>query len=260
MEKLKIFLLAVSVLALSSFQGYGWGRTGHDAVTAIAERHLTRKAKAAVEDILDGKSIIYYSKWMDDVRRTPEYGYTTNWHVGHVDEDFHAVVAEKHGKYNGDCLWGLRKIMPVLENYKEYDDSTVQVNLKFLIHLIGDMHCPSHVYYADLEEFDVLLGARRLSYHALWDSGLIDSVHGWSYSEYADMLDRAGKKEMEAVCQGSFEDWLEESARTCRCIYDWAGPGQKIDQDFKNKAIVLAEHQIMIAGYRLASVLNSLFD
>ena len=55
MEKLKIFLLAVSVLALSSFQGYGWGRTGHDAVTAIAERHLTRKAKAAVEDILDGK-------------------------------------------------------------------------------------------------------------------------------------------------------------------------------------------------------------
>ena len=43
-------------------------------------------------------------------------------------------------------------------------------------------------------------------------------------------------------------------------IYDWAGPDQVIDQDFKNRAVILAERQIEIAGYRLAYILNSLFD
>ena len=191
MKKILLPVFVMFFMSLSLADSFGWGRTGHDAVAAIAERHLTGKARATVEAILDGKSIVYWSNWMDNVRRTPEYGYTTNWHVSHVDSGFKAVIAEKHGKYNGDCLWGLEKIMPVLEDYKAYDDSTVQVNLKFLIHLIGDMHCPVHVYYEDKQDFNVVLGSRKTSYHALWDSGLINSVHNWSYSEYADMLDRA---------------------------------------------------------------------
>ena len=260
MKKILLPVFVMFFMSLSLADSFGWGRTGHDAVAAIAERHLTGKARATVEAILDGKSIVYWSNWMDNVRRTPEYGYTTSWHVSHVDSGFKAVIAEKHGKYNGDCLWGLEKIMPVLEDYKAYDDSTVQVNLKFLIHLIGDMHCPVHVYYEDKQDFNVVLGSRKTSYHALWDSGLINSVHNWSYSEYADMLDRADRKEIARICRGSLVDWVEECARDCRVIYDWAGPDQVIDQDFKNRAVILAERQIEIAGYRLAYILNSLFD
>lgn len=260
MKNLTITVLALLSVILVPLESYGWGRTGHDVVAAIAERHLTDRAKKKIESILGGKSIIYYTKWMDEVRHTPEYGYTTNWHVSHVDEDFRPVIAEKHGKYNGDALWGLRKVMPVLENYREYDDSTVLVNLKFLLHLIGDMHCPVHIYYQDYNTFYVTIDGERVSYHKLWDGSLLDSVHGWSYSEYADMLDRCSAAQIKDFCKGTFDEWVEDSARRCRVIYSWAGPETKIDQDFKNEAIQLAETQLVMAGYRLAHVLNSLFD
>lgn len=262
--KRSIFIISVSVLMVAA-PSYlmGWGRTGHDVVAAIAERHLTDKAKAEIKEILDGKSIIYYTKWMDEVRNTPEYRHTTNWHVSHVDADFTPVIAETHGKYKGDALWGLNNyVLPVLEDYKSYDDSTRATNLKFLIHLIGDMHCPAHIYYNDYRNFYVSIDGKRVSHHKLWDENLIDLVHGWSYSEYADMLDTMDEKEIKEICKGKPEEWVKESAERCRIIYTWIEPElekNEISQDYKNKAIKLAEYQLVIAGYRLASVLNVLF-
>lgn len=252
--------LAAVVFCFYASPALGWGRTGHDAITYIAECHLTPRAKKNIEKILDGKSIVYYAKWMDEIRATPEYSYTTNWHVGHVDRNLKAVVAEKHGKYNGDCILGLEKVMPILENYRNYDDSTVAVNLKFLIHLIPDMHCPVHVYYEGQESFSVYFNGAKCGYHKLWDSELIDSVHGWSYSEYGRELDRASAQEIKEYCNGTFIDWLEDNAVRCKVIYEWGSADAELGQDFKNEAVRLAEEQIMIGGYRLAHVLNSLFD
>ena len=52
---------------------WSFGRVGHDAVAYIAECNLTPTAKATVEKYLDGKSIVYYASWMDNIRLTPEY-------------------------------------------------------------------------------------------------------------------------------------------------------------------------------------------
>ncbi len=259
---MKKFIIIFAVLALmsSSVDMRGWGRTGHDAVASIADRHLTKKARKEIEKILGGKSIIYYTKWADEVRKTPEYLYTDQWHVNYLDANGKIVVAEKHGKKNGDGVYGLRNfILPVLENREAYDDSTVCVNLKLLIHFIGDMHCPVHIKFAGIKEGKVIIDGKRMPHHTLWDSGLLDSVHGWSYTEYADMLSRAGRKEIKAICEGTYEEWVEESGRRCKEIHSWVEPEFEVTQDYKNKAILLAERQLEIAGYRLAYVLNKLF-
>jgi hypothetical protein len=44
----------------SSLPSFGWGQQGHDVVAAIAENNLSKKAKKALNEILEGKSIVYY--------------------------------------------------------------------------------------------------------------------------------------------------------------------------------------------------------
>ena len=51
----------VLICTLGALSAFGWGRVGHDAVSYIAECHLTPTAKANIEKYLDGESIVYDS-------------------------------------------------------------------------------------------------------------------------------------------------------------------------------------------------------
>lgn len=79
-------LLAVLLLLLN-VPAFGWGREGHETITRIAERHLTPKAQRNIARYLDGHTITYYAKWMDEYRSTREYSYTDGWHVAPVNSD-----------------------------------------------------------------------------------------------------------------------------------------------------------------------------
>ena len=98
-----------AALLLSSISAFGWGPKGHDVVAAIAEQHLTKKAKKAIDKILDGKSIVYYSSWMDNIQNSPywEYGYnkTKTWHYANVDEGLTYQTMTKNP--DGDVVNGL---------------------------------------------------------------------------------------------------------------------------------------------------------
>lgn len=59
---------------------------------------------------------------------------------------------------------------------------------------------------------------------------------------------------------GDAVEWFEESARRCREIYDWVQPGDELGQEFYNAHAPFAEYQLVLSGYRLAKVLNALFD
>ena len=95
MKKIPIILLFIFCF---SHCGWAWSRTGHDAIAYIAECNLTPKAKKTIEKYLDGKSIVYYASWMDEYRKTPEYGNTTNWHLTAVDEQFNCAEVMPNGK------------------------------------------------------------------------------------------------------------------------------------------------------------------
>ena len=125
------------------------------------------------------------------------------------------------------------------------------------------MHCPVHVKYPWYKNFKFDLNGRPSEFHSFWDSGVLDLNHRWGNVEYRHQLDRLTKKEIRAVTAGTPRDWLEESARDCRVIYEWTTPGQKFTKtearDLLNTVHPFAEEQILKAGYRLAAVLNQLF-
>ena len=67
------------------------------------------------------------------------------------------------------------------------------------------------------------------------------------------------EEQQRAAIAGDIYDWGRESAANSKCIYD-VKPGDKLGHDFILKYKPLAEEQLAKAGYRLAKVLNDIFD
>ena len=234
-----------------------------ETIAKIAERNLTKKAKKRIEKYLGGHSIVYFAKWMDEYRHTPEYKFTNNWHTAPVNAELRyedSMLAK-----NGNAIYGLEQAIENLKNYRSLTDSAVEVNLKYIIHLVGDMHCPAHIKYTTHDmKYDVLFEDKyhkphKFPIHSVWDNEIITTTRIWSVSEWADELDRLPKAERQAVAAGTPRDWLHDNAVVCEAQFEWAKPGQRLGQDFLNEALPLIERQIRNAGYRLARVLNELF-
>ncbi len=133
---------------------FGWGREGHETIAKIAERNLTKKAKKRIENT-SGALDRLLRQWMDEYRHTPEYKFTNNWHTAPVNAELRyedSMLAK-----NGNAIYGLEQAIENLKNYRSLTDSAVEVNLKYIIHLVGDMHCPAHIKYTTHDmKYDVL--------------------------------------------------------------------------------------------------------
>lgn len=253
----KSAILLIAMLIGISQSAFSWGKMGHDAVAYIAECNLTKKAKKNIEKYLGGHSIVYYASWMDRYRETPQYKHTTGWHGAAVDENFYYTDAV--AKPTGDVISGLEGAIKNLENYKNLDDSTVAVNLKYVIHLVGDMHCPVHVKYPKIKGYNITVNGKEYSYHSVWDTYVLELNHRWGYVEWQHQIDRCTKKEKKNLAAGTPREWFHENAVSSRMIYDMAPKNSIQGWDFLNAAHPYAESQIQKAGYRLAKVLNDIF-
>lgn len=243
---MKKFILIMMAGLLMSGSAFGWGREGHETIAKIADNNLKPSARKVIEKYLGDHSIVYYAKW----------------HVARVDEDL------KYSPYpeEGDAISGINDAIEILKDYKNLPDSTVAVNIKYLLHLVGDMHCPAHVYYLGRnQDYKVKFGGgyikpvKEMKIHTVWDEAAIQSSRIWSVSEWAEELDRKSAKEIKTIVAGTPQDWPEDNARRCIVQFEMSSPGENVAQDFVNEALPLIETQILYVGYRLAEVLNSIF-
>ena len=253
-------LLLAAALVLCCNSAFGWGKMGHDAIAYIAECHLTPKAKKTIERYLN-TSIVHYASWMDAYRFEEPYAHTSLWHTAWVDENNNYDPTRKA---DGNAIKGIEDTMELLRDYKSLNDSTVVVSIKYLVHLVGDMHCPTHVKYPGIKGFNIYVDGRKLNYHGVWDSYVLDCNVRWSAIEFQHILDRCSKREIREITAGTVRDWFRDCAVYCRQIYDLAQPEQHFKspdvwEDFLNPALPIAERQILYAGYRLAALLNELF-
>ena len=260
MKKKLIFL--VSLLALSSLTAFAFGARGHSTVASLADENLSGSVRKKIEHYL-GRSMAFYASWMDQYREDPVYKHTTHWHTFPVDGNLNYSDDLLKAK-RGNAVWALENAIKVLKDYKNYDDSTVTVNLKYVIHLVGDLHCPSHVKYRDVEMgFKVIpyKGSKEsVSYHSVWDAEVIDRYcQAFSPQELARDFNRLSRKEIKEIQKGSVRDWAHENAVNCRQIYDMAHEGDVLFKPFYNPAWPLVQSQITKAGYRLAGILNECF-
>ena len=269
MKRLAITLIGI-IMLMDFTSAYAWGPKGHDVVAAIAEQHLTPKARRKINKLLEGKSIVYYSSWMDNIQNSPywEYGYnkTKTWHYANVGKGLTYETMPKNE--NGDVVNGLEMLTKEMtENYRELTDSMKVDYLKMIVHMVGDLHCPMHAGRRSDRGGNgtpVKWFGKKTNLHSVWDSRLIESARRWSYSEWVEHLDRTDREFKKNVMCGTYEEWFNETVSHAAEIYEYIentdGKMPSLSYRYVFDFAPLAEQQMLIGGYRLAYVLNSIFS
>lgn len=257
---MKRITLSVSTAILCVLFAGAWGQKGHDTTAFIAEQHLTAATRDSVLNLLDGKSPVYWSNWLDNASHTPAYAYTKTWHYKNIDK---GVPYEKAAKNtNGDVVTAIHQQIEILKDRTQSREKR-QLALKILVHLLGDLHQPMHLGHAsDLggNHVDVKYFQRKTNLHSVWDSSLPESAHKWSYSEWQNQLDRLSETEEAEIISGSIDDWARQTFDICTEVYEETPSNTVISYDYIANWTPVIEQQFMRGGLRLAYILNEIFD
>lgn len=253
-------IIALAFCALCCVSAFGWGARGHSTITCIADNHLTAHTRKACEQYL-GRSISFFASWPDQWREDPSYAFSNKAHTFPIGADFKYAPVDG----NIDAIKLLDEAIAVVKDRRNQTDSAVAVNLKFIIHMVGDMHCPSHSKYTTInvgfKVYPYKGEKEKVSYHNVWDDQIVSRYcQCFSPAELAEDLDRLSRKEVKALQEGWLIDWANESAELNRCIYDMAGPGDTVYKPFYNAAWPIVQDRMTRAGIRLAKVLNDCFS
>jgi hypothetical protein len=255
---LLIIITLLFTLVLTS-----WGPTGHEAIALIAENHLTPEAKQAVKNILGRETLADVSNYADEIRSDPEYKYTGAWHYVNVPPGYnYQQFSNAVMTMRGDNVY--KEVLKFELDLRDPDKSKTQkaMALKFLVHLIGDLHQPMHVSNAaDKGGNDIAIkfnGAYG-NLHQLWDSGLIDR-QGLTYKQMAAGYDNATPAEIKRWQSEDLMVWLWESYQISSILYQEAAKDPNFDDGYYKAHLPVLEKRIEKAGIRLAGVLNAIFD
>ena len=242
-----------------------WDNRGHSTIAYIAERHLTPRAKANIESYIGGRSIVYYAAWMDFNRSTPPFDVTRDWHVDYWTD---AHRTDENGNPQPPCsVSQIKRIVSEMGDFRTLSDSLVNVNIKFLVHLVGDMHCPVHTKYSvnepNLKQRSVKMKGKKMGFHAFWDASVGYYNKGLKCDQIAEKYDTLCDAEIAAICEGNANDWAAVNAVEMREIYTLLPMHSEVTEVSEQNHARMKEitmQQALRGGYRLAKVLNEIFS
>lgn len=260
---MKYFSSAFVLLAgIYSNTVWGWGQTGHRITGQIAEQWLSPEAKIAIGHILGPESLAEASTYPDDMRSAPgEFWQKTA-------NPYHFVTLADGQHYHdtdcppdGDSVSALKHFTRVLQR----EDSTIadrQLALRFIVHLIGDLHQPLHVSSAKVKDkggnaVPVTFFKRQTNLHKIWDSDLIDQQQ-LSFSEYASWLNAKITREQNGNwSSGDYQQWITESAGLRDGVYPLS---PELGWDYLYQHNPTVKLRLQQAGVRIAAYLNRVFS
>ncbi len=235
-----------------------WGPTGHRAVGEIAEQYLTKKAHKKIQNLLDGQSLALVSTYGDEIKSDDRYKKFSAWHYVNFPFDSKYENSEKNPQ--GDIIQGIAHCIKVLEDENSSVEDQV-FYLKFLVHLMGDLHQPLHVGKAEDKggnDFQVRWHNKGSNLHRVWDSDMINSW-GMSYTELAINSPRLSKDDLKLINRGNVLDWTYESQKLAKEVYQSAKIGEKLGYRYSYQYVGVVRIQLQKAGIRLAKVLNNIY-
>ena len=234
---------------------FGWGNTGHRIVGKVAETYLTKNAKVQIKKLMGHHDLSRMSNWADEIKSDPNWKHANDWHWCTVPDE----EEYEKGKHQGLAVEKVKEFTSTLKNKKTSKEEK-QIALKFLVHLIGDLHQPLHVGNGeDRGGNSVRLKwfGESTNLHSVWDSKLIE-YQKLSYSEYANYLlldeDRGKIRQWQA---DSLLTYIHESRDLRRQCYDYEKDNLKWEYFYANKGLL--EQRLLQAGVRLSGELNRIF-
>jgi hypothetical protein len=263
--------IALAATTLLPTPAWAWGAQGHRLVARIAETHLDPQAAIEINRLLATEADATLSSiapWADELRqKDPDLGRrSASWHYVNMAEDGCIYEPPKHCP-SGDCVVEALKQQSTLLANADLPDAERLQALKFVVHLVGDIHQPMHAGYGHDKggnDFQLQYNGRSTNLHSLWDSGILNTrklgddayLRRLRPSLWQRLFGNASRNK---DLQPNAIAWAKES---CRIAIDTGTYPEKntIDSTYANKYRPVAEAQLRLAGERLASLLNLLLS
>lgn len=251
----KAFLIIAIVCVSNSL--FAWGKTGHRVVGNVAYQHLTPKAKKNIQMVLKHEHLNMIGNYMDFIRSDKKNDFMYSWHYCTVPDGkaYHEVGAPEEG----DAVVTIERLIAELKSKKFTYESELE-NLKYLVHVVADVHQPLHVGNGvDRGGNDVKVEFmwEKSNLHRVWDSGLID-YQQLSFSEYTQWINHTSKDEVEQWQGEGIKVWIEEAVSYRDGIYDIPDDG-KLSWVYNYNHIATVNERLLKAGVRLAGILNEIY-
>lgn len=259
MHRLKPGRLAATA-AFSSFcllaaaqPAMAWGRTGHAIIANIAEAQLTASALKHARALLamDGAShLADIASWADENKGlpgSPEHGVRL-----HFDAPVNTNNCHSHFCVTGGITFYEHQLAdPSLPATQR------ETALKYVVHLIGDVHQPLHCVVTGFSRTPVIFEGRQQTLHKVWDDGIIKE-HGGDASQIAQSLLR---EHANVPLGGTPTDWAVESRDTAqqeifKDVLAGSSTSVVLPPDYAEKHWPTAARRLIQAGDRLALYLN----
>ena len=257
------------------------GKIGHRVTGQITSNHLTPKAKQQVAKLLQGQTLAQVSNWADHMRSNPHYFWqklSPSWHYVSIPDNLSYDKSRKNPK--GDVYQAIASLSllladkpvpdgPIKQGLVDYfgdlNDKSKQEDikrfaLKFLMHLVGDVHQPLHVgYKKDLggNKIQVEWFYKKTNLHRVWDTDLIN-YQELSYTEMTTFIDTDDAELIKSIQQAPLEEWLIEGKQLRKGAYQM--PEGRIGYNYIYTNGPIIEQQLLKAGLRMAKILNDIYN
>jgi len=234
---------------------FAFGTEGHQVVAQLAASQLTPRAKAHLDQLLalePGSTLASVSTWADDTRNR----HTAKWHYVNFPRGADCQYVKERDCPDGQCVVEAINAQVRTLSSASTNDPAKLLALKYLVHLVADVHQPLHAGFADdrgANLYQVQFMGRGTNLHAVWDSGLLRG-EGLEVDALAGLLGA-----FPVPPEASILDPARMAEESCR-IASREGfyPARKIGVEYVEWARATMRARLVLAGARLAEMLNAM--
>ena len=253
-----IGVVVLFVLFLSVTNLYAWGSLGHRIVAEIAMNNLSLVANQNIKQLIGHTNLAFVSNWADEIKRDKKWYESYSWHFVNVSTG--KLYKNSIKSPSGDIIMTIKDQVKVLANKKTKKDDKKNA-IKFLVHLVADIHHPLHNGYAKDRggnEIKINWMGRKTNLHYIWDYNIIESQK-LSYTEYASFLNLEYGKTKDKFKNDSLMTWHKESRDYLVKLYSFK-QSKVWEKQYIHQHIGFINLRLYQAGIRLASLLNDIFE
>ena len=226
-----------------------WGAKGHQIIAHIASSRLSTRARKGVSDLLEEQSLETASTWADLQRSSQSF------HFVSIPFDSKGYDQSSQCPEDNCLIEKIKSYRDIVKDPKETAARRAEA-LKYILHLVGDLHQPFHCIDRNGNNVRVTFDKRPTNLHKVWDMDIIEKAN-LTAEAYAQQIDNnEGAQKSYNIARGTLVDWALESHSLARTAYvDHGDLGDTYYRDHKE----VVERQLYRAGVRLANILNDIF-
>lgn len=250
---LRFALVSFLIFNITSFS-YGWGKVGHHIIVEVAKNYISKNVQDSVTKYLGDMTWESASTWMDELRGDSKYDFMKKWHYINVDKGNQYDTTIEHGN---NVVKQLEIAINNLKNKSRLTKEEINLNIKVLFHLMGDLHQPMHVGYGNDRggnEIKLTFNGKQLSLHRIWDTDIIESKK--TTDDVLGLLSKTSHRKIKKMVKGDAVQWFNQTRETLNVAYSYT---DVIGEDYINRCYPAVENQLLMGGVRLGNILNEIF-